>query len=154
MKNIAITQQPDRRKRSDRRTHTRMLSNIEFSFSFNGQQFNGHIDNISLSGAFLSELQPTLTAEHISQTGQIEIHFNGELLSLACEVVYVIPMDDEYFPIGAGVVFNDTDPVTLSAINTIATVLELRPEDHYGSGDGLANAANASIHQCVPAGAT
>lgn len=119
------TLRSDKYPYDDRRAQQRTLTNIEFSFFLNGQQFSGFIENISLSGAFLSELQPALAPEDVAQSGKIDIRLNGEPLSLACKIVYIVPTEHEYFPIGAGVVFNKTDPSTQTAIAKIAADLKL-----------------------------
>ncbi|ASF44958.1 PilZ domain-containing protein [Methylovulum psychrotolerans] len=129
MKKIIKTPQPDRRKRIDRRIHSRVLTEIAFAMTINGQEYIGNIDNISLSGAFLSNLQPYLAPELISQSGTINIEFDGEQLKLVCEIVYIAPMDNEFFPIGAGVMFNGTDAKTQASINKLASMLALALEE-------------------------
>ncbi|MDD5273460.1 MAG: PilZ domain-containing protein, partial [Methylovulum sp.] len=106
----------------------RAVTDIGFSFSINGQsgqEYTGIINNISLSGAFLSKLQPLLTPEHISQTGLLKIGFDDEELPLACEIVYISPPDNQFFPVGAGVVFSDTDTKIQAAVTKLAAALEL-----------------------------
>lgn len=105
-----ITSQADRRK------HPRITIELEYHLFLGDKEYSGKTANISLSGAFLSRPEPELIPSCISQSADLKIKFNDELLSFKCEIIYVATQGDKFFPIGAGVVFCDTDDETSRSI--------------------------------------
>lgn len=110
---------------SNRRKHTRVSIEVEYHFYLDGEEYTGKTGNISLSGAFLSSPEPELMPSCVSQSGDLKIKLNDELLSFKCEIVYVATHDNETFPPGAGVVFCDTDNETSMSILNLAIAQEL-----------------------------
>jgi hypothetical protein len=109
----------------DRRKHTRVPTNLDFSLLLNDLEFKGTVGNISLSGAFLSEPEPEIFPSLIAQPGYLTIVLNSELLRFKCEVVYAVGHENTYFPVGAGVIFSETDEETQVSIIKVATALNL-----------------------------
>ena len=110
---------------NNRRKHRRVPTDLNFSFIVDGQEHTGQIGNISLSGAFLSDPEPELSLSCLSKPGELRVPLNGDILSLKCEVVYAVGRDNEFFPVGAGVVFSNNDDTTLISVMKLATAFEL-----------------------------
>ena len=101
---------------ADRRRHARITIELEYHLLLNGKEYTGKTANISISGAYLSSPVPKLRLSCLSQTGNLNIKLNDELLTLKCEIVHLTTKEDEAFPIGAGVCFLDNDEQTQQAI--------------------------------------
>lgn len=109
----------------DRRKHTRVPTDLDFSLLLNGTEFKGKIGNISLSGAFLLEPEPEIFPSLITQQGYLTITLGSEPLRFQCEVVYAAGHENTYFPVGAGVIFSEIDEETQLSIIKVATALNL-----------------------------
>jgi len=110
---------------SNRRKHTRVALEVEYHFFLDGEEYIGKTGNISLSGAFLSSPEPELMPSCISQSGELKIQLNDELLSFKCEIVYIATQDNEDLPPGAGVVFLGADEETGLSILNLAIAQKL-----------------------------
>lgn len=109
----------------NRRKHRRVPTDLNYTFIIDGQKYIGKVGNVSLSGAFLSDPEPELNLSDLTKSGELIVFLNNELLTLKCELVYAVGHDNEFFPVGAGVVFSNNDDATLVSIMKLATALEL-----------------------------
>lgn len=103
----------------NRRRHARLSINADYRLILDGQEYNGKVDNISLSGAFLITQEPRLTASDVHKTGDLSIKMNDENMQLKCEIVYVEMSMESVFPKGVGVAFCH-DEGTATAIWNLA----------------------------------
>ncbi|GAB6141117.1 hypothetical protein JCM14076_18460 [Methylosoma difficile] len=124
MNNISSFPENISKKCEERRRHIRVPTDLHYSLSINDHIFTGQLGNISLSGAFLLEPSPHLNAHCTNHTGTLVITLNDEPLVLICEIVYLAEAEETIFPIGAGVLFSETDHATLDAIT--------RLKDYFG----------------------
>lgn len=99
-------------------------SRLSYCFLIDGEHYTGEIKSISLNGLFLSEPRPSFSQLHVSRIGELKIKFDGEWQTLKCEVVYVENPENDIFPIGAGLVFCDTDDVINSLITKLNIAIE------------------------------
>jgi|GEM_PF-775049 len=107
------------------RKHTRVPTDLAFYLFIDSQKYSGKISNISLGGAFLSAAAPEILPTHIGYSGVLKIYLGDEPLLLKCEVVYAVTHNNEFFPAGAGVAFDEEDSETNKSIIKLALAYNL-----------------------------
>ncbi len=108
----------------ERRQSIRSHIETNYILILDNHEFAGITGNISLSGAFLCNPHPELPITNINQQGQLALYINNEWLHFLCEIVYICQTDDDAFPIGAGVVFQDEDSATSQAMLKLAELFD------------------------------
>jgi PilZ domain len=103
---------------SDRRQHSRFPISFEYRLTIAaGREHVGVTGNLSLSGAYLASAEPELAASDVNKRGVLTFDTASEVISVNCRVVYVgSTLDDNPFPSGAGIVFNDPSEEAITAI--------------------------------------
>jgi|GEM_PF-2477267 len=102
---------------SDRRQHSRFPIAFEYCLTIAGREHVGVTGNLSLSGAYLASAEPELAPSDVDKTGVLTLDGSPEVIFINCRVVYVGSMlDDNPFPGGAGIVFNDPSEEAITAI--------------------------------------
>lgn len=110
---------------TERREHPSVPTLLTCALAINGQIFSGIVGNISVSGAFIRDLQPDIIAEMIGGNGELTMTLNKDALNFKCKIVYAAERNHEYFPAGTGVIFSVTDAQTQSAIMKLTRFLNL-----------------------------
>ncbi|WP_157844876.1 PilZ domain-containing protein [Methylocucumis oryzae] len=108
----------------ERRQHIRAYIETNYILVLDNQEFAGITGNISLSGAFLCNPHPELSVTHINEQGRLALYINNDWLQFRCEIVYICQSEDDTFPIGAGVVFQDEDAATSQAMLKLAELFD------------------------------
>lgn len=119
----------------NRRRHARISINADYQLVLDGVEYNGKVDNISLSGAFLIMPDPGLTPSSVHRVGDLKIKLNDNDILFKCEIVYVETSTDSVFPAGVGVTFCDNDKDTATAIWNLAIERGIIRSDFFHVAD-------------------
>ena len=103
----------------EKRRHSRLPIDLQYRLEIDNREYSGHISNISLSGAYLATIKPTLPTSTVSRQGNLHINTERGWVAVKCEVVYV-GSKNEFFPHGAGVTFCAGDEDTATAVWNVA----------------------------------
>jgi len=102
---------------SNRRQHSRFPIAFEYRLSIAGREHVGVTGNLSLSGAYLASAEPNLAPSDVNKRGILTFDTSSEVISINCRVVYAgSTLDDNPFPSGGGIVFNDPGEEAITAI--------------------------------------
>jgi len=104
----------------ENRRHSRLPIELPFTLTMGGKRYTGTTGNISLSGAYLTDIKPPIDTEQVSKKGELELETSSGPGLIKCQIVYVGFTNDEGFPVGVGVVFCDPDDETTSIIWNIS----------------------------------
>lgn len=103
----------------EKRRHSRLPIDLQYLLIINDREYRGHINNISLIGAYLATVEPELSESCVGLQGMLNIHAESGWVTLKCEIVY-IGSNDKFFPSGAGIAFCQSDDDTASAVWNLA----------------------------------
>jgi len=93
---------------ADRRKHPRFSINADYILVLDGIEHKGVALNISLGGAYLATIEPTITEDHLFKEGELSLNANNKSLLMRCYVTYIGTQQNDY-PIGIGITFIEND---------------------------------------------
>ncbi|ASF45319.1 PilZ domain-containing protein [Methylovulum psychrotolerans] len=98
----------DGRETTDRRKYPRFSINADYILVLDGIEHKGVAINMSLGGAYLATIEPTITEDNLFQEGELSLNANNKSLLMRCYVTYIGTQQNEY-PIGVGIAFIEND---------------------------------------------
>jgi hypothetical protein len=109
---------------TERRKHPRFVIHANYLLLLDGVQHKGVVMNISLGGAYLATITPTVTEDNLFQDGEITMAANNASLSIGCHITYVGTQQNEY-PIGVGIAFVNNNEMNTGLITEFMAALNV-----------------------------
>jgi hypothetical protein len=109
---------------TERRKHPRFVIQADYLLLLNGVEHKGMVMNISLGGAYLATITPTVTEDNLFQDGEITLAANNASLNICCHITYVGTEQNE-FPKGVGIAFANNNEMNTGLITEFMEALNV-----------------------------
>jgi hypothetical protein len=103
----------------EKRRHVRLPIDLQYRLVVDDLEYSGHMEDISLSGAYLASIEPEFPASGVSRQGVLNINTRNEWVEVSGEVVYR-GSRSKLFPQGVGFAFSQEDEEIASVIWNIS----------------------------------